>query len=120
MSHIVQIETQVRDPLAIQAACRRLNWPAPEQRTAKLFTQEVTGLAVELPDWLYPVVCNTATGELQYDNFGGRWGDEAHLHRFLQAYAVERAKLEARKQGHSVQEQTLADGSIRVQIGVAN
>jgi hypothetical protein len=41
------------------------------------------------------------------------------LDAFLQAYAVEKAKLEARKQGHSVSEQQLADGSIRVQIAVA-
>jgi hypothetical protein len=31
-------------------------------------------------------------------------------------YAVEKAKLEARKRGFSVTEQTLQDGSIKVQI----
>ena len=44
------------------------------------------------------------------------WGDVAHLERFLQMYAVERAKLEARKKGYSVSEQTFQDGSIKVQI----
>ena len=37
----------------------------------------------------------------------------------LQAYTVEKAKIEARRQGHSVSEQLLTDGSIRVQIAVA-
>jgi hypothetical protein len=120
MSHIVRIRTQVRDLQAIQSACARLNWPAPQQRTATIFRTEATGIAIQLPDWLYPVVCDTTTGDLKYDKFNGRWGAESHLYRFLQAYAVERAKLEARKQGFSVQEQSLADGSIRVQITVAD
>jgi len=46
------------------------------------------------------------------------WGDQADLHRFVQMYAVEKAKLEARKQGHAVFEQPLADGSIRLAIQV--
>ena len=119
MSHLVMIKTQVRDSVAIAAACSRLILPAPLQRTVRLFSSEETGLAVELSGWRYPVVCQTETGELKYDNFGGRWGNQTQLDRFLQAYAVEKAKLEARKQGHSVSEQQLADGSIRVQIGVA-
>src|SRR4051794_8927342 len=48
---------------------------------------------------------DTATGEARYDNFGGSWGDPKQLDRFMQIYAVERAKLEARKRGHSVSEQ---------------
>ena len=118
MSHIVQIQTQVRDAAAVQAACRRLGLPAPEQGTVKLFSGEATGLAVQLPDWKYPVVCDTASGQLQYDDFEGRWGDQRELDRFMQAYAVERAKQEARRHGHSTTEQTLADGSIKLTIQV--
>ena len=84
-----------------------------------LFASKVSGLAVELPDWQYPVVCNTATGEMKYDNYGGAWGQQSHLDQFLQAYTVEKAKIEARRLGHSVSEQLLTDGSIRVQIAVA-
>ena len=119
MSHIVSIKTQVKDPLAVNAACRRLQLAQPQAGTAKLYNSEATGLIVTLPDWLYPVVCDTASGELRYDNFQGRWGDASQLDKFLQAYAVETVKLQARKQGHSVQEQALADGSIRLQIAVA-
>jgi hypothetical protein len=116
MSHIVQIQTQVKDAAAVQAACERLKLPPPLQRSVRLFSGEATGLAVELPGWRYPVVCDTATGELKYDNFEGRWGDAALLQRFLQAYAVEKVKLEARKADQSATEQQLADGSIRVQV----
>jgi hypothetical protein len=73
-------------------------------------------LLVQLPGWLYPAVIDTSTGEVRYDTFEGRWGDQVQLHRFLQAYAVEAAKLEARKKGYSFSEQQLQDGSIRLEI----
>ncbi len=119
MSHIVQIQTQVRDPVAIQAACRRLGLPQPIQKTVRLFSGEVTGLTVQLPDWRYPVVCDTVNGQIKFDNYGGTWGNQAKLDQFLQAYAAEKAKIEARTQGHSVTEQTLADGSIKLTIQVS-
>lgn len=119
MSHLVEIKTQVKNVAAVQAACRRLKLPEPRQQTVTLFSAEVTGLAVQLPEWIYPIVCDTSTGELKYDNYGGAWGQQSHLDQFFQAYTVEKAKLEARRQGHSVSEQLLTDGSIRVQIAVA-
>ena len=119
MSHLVSIKTQVQDPIAIQSACERLKLPAPVFGKAHLFTSEVTGWQIKLPDWLYPVVCETNRGEVKFDNFNGRWGDQSKLDAFFQAYAVEKAKSEARRAGHSVSEQQLADGSIRVQIAVA-
>ena len=119
MSHIVQIQTQVRDPVAIQAACRRLGLPQPVQKTLQLFSGEASGIAVELPGWHYPIVCETASGQIKFDNYGGVWGEQAKLDQFLQAYAAEKAKIEARKRGHSVTEQTLADGSIKLTIQVS-
>ena len=118
LSHIVEIETQVRDVEAVHAACRRLRLRVPKHGTVKLFSGEVTGWAVELPGWRYPVVCRLETGQLQYDDYGGRWGEQAQLGRFLQAYAVERAKLEARRQGHLVTEQALSDGAIKLTVQV--
>jgi hypothetical protein len=121
VSHIVQIQTEVRDPSAVAAACRRLALPEPVHGTATLFSGEATGLLVKLPDWLYPICIDTASGTLKFDNYGGSWGDQEHLDTFMQAYAVEKAAIEARKRGHTVSEQALADGSIRltVQVGGA-
>jgi len=116
LSHIVRIQTQVQDAVAVGAACRRLGLPAPVQGATRLFSGEVTGLAIQLPDWVYPIVCDTATGQLKFDNFGGRWGDQQHLDRFLQAYAVCKATSEARRRGHAVSEQTLPDGSVKLTI----
>jgi hypothetical protein len=118
LSHIVTIKTEVRDLAAITAACHRLALPDPLQGTAELFSSKRTGLLIGLPDWLYPVVIDTTTGQAHYDNFGGHWGNEKHLNRFLQAYAVERTSIEARKKNYITTEQTMADGSIIVEIEV--
>jgi len=61
ISHIVEIQSKLRDPVAVAAACRS----------------------------------------------------------FLQAYSVEKARLEARRAGHAVTEQALADGSIKLTIQTA-
>ena len=116
MSHLVTIQAKIRDPIAIAAACARLNLPTPVQGTAKLFSGECVGLLVQLPGWQYPAVIDTQNGEVKFDIFQGNWGDQNHLDRFLQMYAVERAKLEARKNGYGVTEQSLANGSIKLQI----
>ncbi len=118
MSHIVTVQTEVRDAAAALAACRKLGLPEPVQGTATLFSGEATGLLVKLPGWVYPVVCDTATGTLRYDNYQGSWGSEEHLHRFLQRYAVEKAALEARKAGYAVSEQALTDGSVKLTVRV--
>ena len=118
MSHIVSIKTEIRDASAVRAACQRLNLPQPTSGTHKLYSSSVSGLAVQLPRWVYPLVCQVDTGQLQFDNYHGRWGEQKHLDAFLQAYAVERAKIEARRKGHSVTEQSLADGSIKLTIRV--
>jgi hypothetical protein len=118
LSHIVEIKTEIRDEAAVKAACVRLQVPTPEHKTVRLFNATATGLCVQLSGWSYPVVANLATGQLQYDNYNGHWGEQKHLNSFLQAYAVEKAKIEARKKGHSVSETQLQDGSIRVTIRV--
>lgn len=118
LSHIVHIRTEVRDPLAISGACTRLSLPQPTAGEHQLFINRVAGLAVQLPRWLYPIVCQTETGQVQYDNYEGRWGEPAELDRFLQCYAVEKATLEARRQGFSVIERPLQDGSIRLTVQV--
>ena len=118
MSHVVSIKTQVRDPAALAAACRRLGLAEPTVGTARLYSAEATGHVVRLPGWQYPVVFEAASGSVSYDNFNGAWGAQGELDKLLQAYAVEKAKLEARRRGHGVTEQALSDGSIKLTIAV--
>jgi hypothetical protein len=118
LSHIVSIKTEVRDPQAVAAACRRLGLPEPVQGTARLFEGEAAGLLVRLPGWLYPAVFDLATGQACYDNYQQAWGKQEHLDRFLQAYTLEKARLEAQRRGHGVVEQALPDGSVKLTITV--
>ena len=118
MSHVVEIKTEVRDEQAVRAACVRLQLAPPEQKTVTLFSATAAGLCLQLPGWQYPVVCNLQSGSVQYDNYNGAWGEQAELNRFLQGYAVEKAKIEARKKGHTCSESHLDDGSIRVTVHV--
>jgi hypothetical protein len=116
LSHVVTIQTKVHDPAAVSAACQRLGLPAPTEGTAQLFSGEVTGLLVHFPGWQFPAVIDPLTGTICYDNYAGRWGEQCHLDKFLQIYAVEKVKLEARRKGFSVSEQSLQDGGIKLQI----
>jgi len=118
LSHIVTIKTEVRDAEAVKAACKRLGLQEPVHGTVRLFSGEATGLAVKLPGWVYPVVLDAAAGQVHFDNFEGQWGDRKHLDAFVQAYAVCKATIEARKRGHTVFEQPLEDGSIKLVIQV--
>lgn len=120
MSHIVAIQTKVRDPVAIVAACRRLGLPEPTCGRAGLDSGEATGWIVQLTGWRNPVVIDTQTGVLHCNNFQARRGDQAQLQRFLRAYAVERCRLEAQKKGLRLSEETLPGGTIKLQISEEN
>ncbi|WP_166822366.1 DUF1257 domain-containing protein [Thalassoroseus pseudoceratinae] len=118
MSHVVVIQTEIRNVKALGLACQRLGLPLPVYGEAQLFSGRQTGWQVRLPEWRYPVVADVASGQLAFDHFGGRWGDPQQLDRFLQSYAAEITKLEARKLGYSVTEQPLEDGSIKLTVEV--
>ena len=115
MSHTVTIKTTITDIQAIQAACQRLKLAQPITGDVRLFDRIATGIGVQLDAWRFPV-CIESDGNLLFDNFQGLWGVPEKLDQFQQAYAVEKAKLEARKQGYTCQESVLADGSIRLNI----
>ncbi|OYP34002.1 hypothetical protein CGZ80_17580 [Rhodopirellula sp. MGV] len=104
--------------MAVRAACNRLSLNSRAPGEFPLYRHTASGQPVFLRGWRYPVVFDLATGKSSYDNFEGHWGDPKRLDEFMQAYAVEKAKIEARKQGYSVSEQLLTDGSIKVTVQV--
>lgn len=115
MSHTVTIKTKITDLTAIQAACQRLKLPQPTQGEVRLFDRVAQGIGVQLDGWRFPI-CVESDGNLLFDNFGGFWGLPDKLDQFQQMYAVEKTKLEARKQGYQCSESVMADGSIRLQV----
>ena len=117
MSHIVTVAAKATDPAALAAACERLKLPPPQTETVTFFDRSVrTGLAVRPPGFVYPVVCDSETGDLYSDTYGGRWGDGAFVGRLLQAYAVEATKLQATARGHRLAETALPDGSVKLTV----
>ena len=116
MSHLVTVAVEVRDQHALTAACRRLQLPEPEDRTVRFYDgSTVTGQAVQLPDWQFPVVFDMAGG-VKFDDFEGRWGERRHLDGLLQSYAVCKATIEARRAGHTVRETQLPGGRIQLTV----
>ena len=103
---------------AIGSACQRLKLESPIRGTVQLYSGEATGVIVKLPEWRYPAVFDTSSGQARYDNYEGRWGKQEQLDRFLQAYAVEKASIEARRKGHTITEQALSNGSIKLTVHV--
>lgn len=118
MSHIVTIAVEVRDLAAIKAACQRLELEEPVFGKTQLFEKEMGGILIKLPEWVFPVVCDLPSGTIHYDNYQGHWGDQKHLDKFVQAYGVEKATLEARRKGYSVSEQPLNDGSVKLIVNL--
>jgi hypothetical protein len=140
MSHVAEIEIEITDLAALAAGCRRLglvfkdgqrsykwygrwegDYPLPEG-----FSQEDLGKcdhAIKVPGADYEVgVVKARQGagyRILWDfwSYGGlteRLGGKAE--KLVQAYGVEKAKREARKQGFSVHETTRADGSVRLTL----
>ena len=120
MSHIVSLKTQIKDPNALAAACARLGLAQPTQGKARLFASEASGLIVQLPGWTYPAVFDTVTGEAKFDTYNGAWGQQKELDKLLQAYAVEKSRIEAHRAGHKITEQAFSDGAIKLTIQVGN
>ena len=116
MSHTLTIKTEIRDFAANGSTCRRLKLAPPTPLgLVKLFDRSAVGFGVNLDGWRFPIVIEPS-GNLLSDCFGGFWGNPENLGEFQPMYAVEKAKLEARKQGYTCQESVLADGSIRLLV----
>ena len=116
MSDIILVRTKLLDDSAVQAACRRLGWPQGRHGLHAVFSRYVEGLAVQPPDWAYPVVCHLKTGELTCDHFEEIWGDPVDLDRLRQAYTIEQLKLFAQRAGHRVRERPGTRGAVVVLI----
>ena len=117
MSHVTTTKTQIKSKETLATVCKKLGLSEPQYGTAKLYDgQTRTGEIVQLPGWRYPVVINTATGELHGDNYNGRWGDKTQLDKLVMHYGAEVVRREANRNGDLITEQQLADGSICIEI----
>lgn len=118
MSHIATIKVAFTEIAYIESACAQVG--ATFDRTIQTVTlfgsQKVTGRAVQLDGWKYPVVISPNGREVSYDNYNGRWGDITKLNQFKAAYstAITLAEFNADPDLTSIRRTTLADGTIVV------
>lgn len=118
MSHTMNIEIEMHDRAAVLAACERLQFRT-EEGEHRLCSSNEAGLAVYLPEWLYPVVIKE-DGSVAFDNHHGRWGSMDELNKLKAYYGLEKAKAEARRKGYLVYETTnenTRELELRIRVG---
>ena len=84
----------------------------------KLYSDTVTGdISVKLKDWKFPVLVNTTTGDMHFDNYNGSWGKIEELNKLVQEYSLQTAEEqleEFRLQGWDIQRQKQENGDIQI------
>jgi hypothetical protein len=119
MSHTVEVKTEIKDVDALKKACEHLDLDVPLFGNHKLYqSKKHEGWSIKLPGWNYPIVCNTETGELHFDNYEGRWGDLERLRDLKQRYTVEKTVMVAERQGRRVSEEQLENGNVKLSIQI--
>ena len=116
MTSVQTIASRIRDPVALAAACRRLGLPEPIHQTITLNGVSITGSIIPLPGCSNPIAIDLATGQVFYSGTEDSKADMRQIAKLLQAYACEKAAMEALSRGHSVSERQLEDGSIILSI----
>jgi hypothetical protein len=115
MSHVATIALEFRDVAALGEAASGCGLELRQETVTFYDGTRVTGTAVRLPGWRYPIVVDS-DGRLHYDQYEGRWGDLAQLHRFRQAYAEAATTRFAHARGYLVTRMTQADGTVRLAL----
>jgi hypothetical protein len=128
MSHIQTIEIEITDITALKSACKRLGleWKQ-DQKTFKWWGKEDSKCdhAISVPGATYEIGVLKNVGmkgfTLQVDYYDGKVTEKIGQlgGLFKQAYALEKAKLEAIKKGYSVREHRINDKQIELRITVA-
>ncbi len=118
MSHITCRKSAIKSADVLKKACDRVEGAEYIGRVNQARGAKQGGHQFKLKGWSNPVTVNVNTGECTFDNYGGRWGNEAELDKVKQGYAVEAAKAQAMVEGHEFEEQLLPNGSIKCTIPI--
>ena len=125
MSHFTEIKTQIKDIVALRAACTELGLKVLQKAQARgYYSNTMKGDFViklkgpydialnQTPDGSYGLTCDWWQGHVERE-VGQKFG------RLLQLYGVHKATMEARKRGHMVRRQPQGNGAIKLMIGGA-
>lgn len=108
-SHTARIRVEYTDLAALEQAVKNIGGQWLGVGTHRLFEDDHQGNGFYLPFangrerngvamWNYPIVLEES-GQLAYDDYGGRWGDVNQLKALEQEYAYVKAELAAQVQG---------------------
>ena len=120
MSHTTKVQVQFKDSKALRDACNALKIPFQEGPFTVSFydgQKHEGNIKVTLPGWTYPVLFNSQTGDVAYDNYEGKWGDIRQLHNLVQEYALQVAEDQASElklQGWTIERVPQANGDIQL------
>lgn len=115
MSHTAHIHVEFRDPTALAQACQDLGatiTPNTEIRFHDGTT--VTGTAISLPGWRYPVV--VSNNQLYMDDYQGAWGNLGVLKHLRQLYTVHATTRAAARMGRKVIKREDRNSRIRLTL----
>jgi len=119
MSHTVKRKTTVKNLTALKRALSKIaGAKLLGNDRYQFYSGSATGIGISLPNWRYPIVVDTQTGEVAFDNYEGRWGDQHDLDNMLQKYAVEAATMQAEALGANYEVATLDNGDIKITVNV--
>jgi len=114
MSHTMDIQMELHDRRALEAACRRLRIKM-EYGKHQLHATTEEGIGIFLDGWRFPVVVKKE-GIISYDNYNEHWGNIQKLHELEAYYGLEKAKLESQLKGYDYQETVSSDTMPRLEI----
>lgn len=117
MSHTTRRQSAIKDLPTLKKALDRI--PGAEYQgygAAKQYSGAPVGHRVKLPGWHFAIAIDIGTGECQFDNYNGKWGNEAILDQLKQGYAVEAVKAKAAAENLEIEETRLDNGSIKLVI----
>ena len=99
MSHLVQIEVELKNQRSVVKACERLEWKC-EVNSSTIFYDgsKVSGVVVSPPNWRFPCVVQE-DGRIAADTFGTSWGNPKDLDKLKQYYSLEEATATLAAQG---------------------
>ena len=98
MSHRVDMALALKDRAALRRACKALMIDFTEgKHVVDLFAGQKAEADASflLPGWRYRVAVNLKAGTAAFDNYGGHWGKQEDLDKFVQEYTLQVAEHEA-------------------------
>ena len=104
MSHIVKLALKFKVKQALDHAINAASEGAEHVSNYRFYDNNVvSGLGIQFNGWKYKAVIDN-DGNMVYDTYKGKWGNESHMENFCKEYTFEVARSWAMNHGYFVQD----------------